>query len=182
MRWPRGGVSNASRAVAPVAGNVHFALKANSALGVIALLARHGAGADIVSGGELDRALAAGIAPPAIVISGVGKSRTEIAQALTAGIGQINAESPAELDSISSIANELGVIAPVALRVNVNVEPDTHAKPLESRKGLPIPIHSIPSIIHIQWAFGLRHRGAALLINENPRNPEILDFAILLHL
>ena len=115
-------------AVAPVAGNVHFALKANSALGVIALLARHGAGADIVSGGELDRALAAGIAPADIVFSGVGKSRTEIEQALTAGIGQINAESPAELDSISSIANELGVVAPVALRVNVDVEPGTHAK------------------------------------------------------
>ena len=73
-------------AVAPVAGKVHFALKANSALGVIALLARHGAGADIVSGGELERALAAGIAPADIVFSGVGKSRAEITQALTAGV------------------------------------------------------------------------------------------------
>lgn len=115
-------------AVAPVAGKVHFALKANSALGVIALLARHGAGADIVSGGELDRALAAGIAPADIIFSGVGKSRSEITKAINVSVGQINAESPAEIDSISSIASELGVMAPVALRVNVDVEPGTHAK------------------------------------------------------
>ncbi len=115
-------------AVSQVPGKVYFALKANSALGVIALLARNGSGADIVSGGELERALMAGIAPADIVFSGVGKSRNEIAQALSTGIGQINAESPAELDSISSIANELSVIAPVALRVNVDVDPDTHVK------------------------------------------------------
>ncbi len=124
----RDSFSRFASAVEPVSGKVHFALKANSALGVINLLARQGAGADIVSGGELQRALAAGITPANIVFSGVGKSRTEIAQALTTGIGQINAESPAELDSISSIANELRVVAPVALRVNVDVEPGTHEK------------------------------------------------------
>ena len=115
-------------AVAPVDGSVHFALKANSALGVIGLLARHGAGADIVSGGEMARALAAGIPAEKIVFSGVGKSAEEIDTALDAGIGQINAESPQEVETISQIAAARGVQAPVALRVNVDVAPKTHAK------------------------------------------------------
>ena len=115
-------------AVAPVDGFVHFALKANSALGVIGLLARHGAGADIVSGGEMARALAAGIPAEKIVFSGVGKSAEEIDTALDAGIGQINAESPQEVETISQIAAARGVQAPVALRVNVDVAPKTHAK------------------------------------------------------
>ena len=115
-------------AVAPVDGAVHFALKANSALGVIGLLARNGAGADIVSGGEMARALAAGIPAEKIVFSGVGKSAEEIGAALDAGIGQINAESPQEVEAISQIAAARGVQAPVALRVNVDVAPKTHAK------------------------------------------------------
>ena len=115
-------------AVAPVDGSVHFALKANSALGVIGLLARQGAGADIVSGGEMARALAAGIPAEKIVFSGVGKSAEEIGAALDAGIGQINAESPQEVEAISQIAAARGVQAPVALRVNVDVAPKTHAK------------------------------------------------------
>ena len=115
-------------AVASVDGSVHFALKANSALGVIGLLARHGAGADIVSGGEMARALAAGIPAEKIVFSGVGKSAEEIDAALDAGIGQINAESPQEVEAISQIAAARSVQAPVALRVNVDVAPKTHAK------------------------------------------------------
>ena len=115
-------------AVAPVDGSVHFALKANSALGVIGLLAQHGAGADIVSGGEMARALAAGIPAERIVFSGVGKLAEEIGAALDAGIGQINAESPQEVEAISQIAAARGVQAPVALRVNVDVAPKTHAK------------------------------------------------------
>ncbi len=115
-------------AVAPVDGSVHFALKANSALGVIGLLAQHGAGADIVSSGEMARALAAGIPAEKIVFSGVGKLAEEIGAALDAGIGQINAESPQEVEAISQIAAARGVQAPVALRVNVDVSPKTHAK------------------------------------------------------
>ena len=107
---------------------VHYAVKANSSMGILGLLARHGAGADIVSGGELQKCLAAGIPASRIVFSGVGKSDAEIRQALTAGIGQINAESAAEIRHISAIAAEMGVIAPVALRVNVNVDPGSHAK------------------------------------------------------
>ena len=115
-------------AVAPVNGKVHFAMKANSALGILALLAHEGAGADIVSGGELSRALAAGMSASDIVFSGVGKSKAEIEQALAVNIGQINAESPAEVAAISVVAASMGVVAPVALRVNVDVDAKTHAK------------------------------------------------------
>lgn len=107
---------------------VHYAVKANSSLGVLSLLAKQGAGADIVSGGEMQRALAAGIAPNKIVFSGVGKTDEEIRAALQAGLGQINAESAAELSHISQIAAETGRQAPVALRVNVNVDPGSHVK------------------------------------------------------
>ncbi|MEK9935217.1 MAG: diaminopimelate decarboxylase [Rhodobiaceae bacterium] len=119
---------NFAAAVAPVGGKVHFALKANSALGVMALLAAEGAGADIVSGGELHRARAAGVPADMIVFSGVGKTAEEIGAALDAGIGQINAESAAEVEAISRVAAARNVVAPVALRVNVDVAPDTHAK------------------------------------------------------
>ena len=120
--------ANFAAAVAPVDGTVHFALKANSAIGVMALLARQGAGADIVSGGEMQRALVAGVPANKIVFSGVGKSADEIGAALDANIGQINAESVAEVESISAIAAARGVAAPVALRVNVDVDPKPHAK------------------------------------------------------
>ena len=107
---------------------VHYAVKANSSLGVLGLLAQQGAGADIVSGGEMKRALTSGIAPDKIVFSGVGKTDDEIRGALQAGIGQINAESSTELDHISQIAEDIGRQAPVALRVNVNVDPGSHSK------------------------------------------------------
>ena len=107
---------------------VHYAVKANSSLGVLSLLAQQGAGADIVSGGEMKRALAAGITPDKIVFSGVGKTDDEIKTALQANIGQINVESEAELRHISQIAAEIERQAPVALRVNVNVDPGSHNK------------------------------------------------------
>ena len=115
-------------AVAPVDGKIHFAMKANSALGVLALVGRLGGGVDIVSIGEMARARAAGIAAVDMVFSGVGKTDDEIRQALGAGIGQINAESAPELDAIRAIAADMGVVAPVALRVNVDVDPNTHKK------------------------------------------------------
>jgi diaminopimelate decarboxylase len=115
-------------AVAPVSGKVHFAMKANSALGVLALIGRLGGGMDIVSSGELARAQAAGINPADVVFSGVGKTDDDIRQALACGIGQINAESIPEVAAISAIAADMGVAAPVALRVNIDVNPGTHAK------------------------------------------------------
>ena len=112
----------------PYQSKIHYAVKANSALAILSLLAKEGAGADIVSGGEMQRALKSGIPPEKIVFSGVGKSSDEIRAALSANIGQINAESPAELHLIAEIAADMGVKAPVALRVNVNVDPGSHAK------------------------------------------------------
>ncbi len=105
---------------------VCYALKANSNLAIIDLLARAGAGFDIVSGGELKRVLAAGGDPGRIVFSGVGKSRDEIGLALKAGIRCFNVESESELMRIDRIAASLGVRAPVSLRVNPDVDAETH--------------------------------------------------------
>ncbi len=103
-----------------------YAAKANSNLAILNLFARLGAGFDIVSGGELARAIAAGGDPAKVVFSGVGKSRTELRQALEAGIFCFNVESASELDHLNAVAGELGRRAPIALRVNPNVDPKTH--------------------------------------------------------
>jgi len=103
-----------------------FAMKANSNLAVLDLLARQGAGFDIVSGGELERALAVGGDPARIVFSGVGKSRTEIRRALEIGVKCFNVESEAELDRIDTIARALGRRAPISIRVNPDVDAGTH--------------------------------------------------------
>ncbi len=103
-----------------------YAMKANSSLGVLQVFARAGCGFDIVSGGELERALAAGAAPQDIIFSGVGKTRAEMQQALQAGIGCFNVESEAELEVLSEVAAASGLVAPVSIRVNPNVDPKTH--------------------------------------------------------
>ncbi|MBF0354480.1 MAG: diaminopimelate decarboxylase [Alphaproteobacteria bacterium] len=105
-----------------------FAMKANSSLGVVATLAKLGAGADVVSEGEARLAMAAGIPPEKIVFSGVGKTEAELAFALQAGIGQLNLESYEELLELSHIAQRLGKTARIALRVNPDVDAGTHAK------------------------------------------------------
>ncbi len=105
---------------------VCYAVKANSNLGILSVFARLGAGFDIVSGGELARVLAAGGRADKVVFSGVGKTRDEMRQALQAGIRCFNVESAAELERLDAIAAELGVQAPVALRVNPDVDPKTH--------------------------------------------------------
>lgn len=105
---------------------VHYAVKANSNLAILSLFARLGAGFDIVSGGELARVLAAGGDASKTVFSGVGKSAAEIRTALQAGIGCFNVESLPELDRIHHIATQLGRTAPVALRVNPDVDAKTH--------------------------------------------------------
>ena len=105
-----------------------FALKANSNLAVVRTLAGLGAGADVVSEGELRRALAAGVPAGRIVFSGVGKTRTEMKAALGAGIFQLNVESLPELEALSEVARSLGVVADIALRVNPDVDAGTHHK------------------------------------------------------
>lgn len=103
-----------------------FAMKANSNLSILRLFAEQGAGFDIVSGGELARALAAGANPQKIVFSGVGKNAEEIRAALAANILCFNVESVPELTRINRIAGEMGKIAPISLRVNPNVDAQTH--------------------------------------------------------
>jgi len=107
---------------------IAYAVKANGNLSVVKTLANLGAGADIVSVGELKRVMAGGVPPSKIVFSGVGKKRDEIAAALDAGIFQFNVESEAELDVINEIALAKGKHAAVALRVNPDVDARTHAK------------------------------------------------------
>ena len=107
---------------------VAYSVKANSNIAVLATLAQQGAGADVVSGGELKRALVAGIPAAKIVFSGVGKTRTEMRDALIAGIRVFNVESLAELYVLNDIAVELGKIAPIAFRGNPDVTAGGHAK------------------------------------------------------
>src|SRR5213592_1949229 len=114
------------RAFRDVPHVVCYSVKANSNLGVLSVLAKAGAGADIVSGGELYRALRAGIPPKKIIFSGVGKSRDEMRDALKADILMFNVESRSELKVLDEVALEMGVRAPIALRVNPDVDPQTH--------------------------------------------------------
>ena len=111
-----------------------YALKANGNLAVVRTLAALGAGADVVSEGEMRRALAAGIPAERIVFSGVGKAPTELAFALARGIHQINVESVPELETLSEIAAAHGATAPVALRINPDVDAGTHAKITTGRR------------------------------------------------
>jgi diaminopimelate decarboxylase len=112
-----------------LAGRPHlvcYAVKANSNLAVLNVLARLGAGFDIVSAGELERVIRAGGDPAKVVFSGVGKQRWEMQRALEAGVRCFNVESDTELDRLNEVAGELGVKAPVSLRVNPDVDAGTH--------------------------------------------------------
>lgn len=119
-----------------------YSVKANSNQAIIATLAQCGAGADIVSAGELQRALKAGVPADKIVFSGVGKTRAEIAQALVAGILQFNVESEPEMQALSAVAVELDRTANIAIRVNPDVDAKTHAKistgKAENKFGIPL--------------------------------------------
>jgi diaminopimelate decarboxylase len=103
-----------------------YAMKANSTLGVIQVFAQAGCGFDVVSLGEMTRALAAGAAASRIIFSGVGKTHAEMRAALQAGIGCFNVESEAELEVLNEVALSLALKAPVSIRVNPNVDPQTH--------------------------------------------------------
>jgi diaminopimelate decarboxylase len=117
-----------TRALAPLDHLICYALKANSNLAVLGLLAKRGSGFDLVSGGELTRVLRAGGDAARCSFAGVGKTRDEIEQALAANVYVFNVESAAELEFINRIAGEKKRRAPVAIRVNPNVDASTHAK------------------------------------------------------
>ena len=106
--------------------HICYAMKANSSLAVLQFFADQGCGFDIVSGGELERVLAAGGDASKVIFSGVGKTRAEMLQALQAGILCFNVESEAELEELSAVASAAGHIAPVSIRVNPNVDAKTH--------------------------------------------------------
>lgn len=129
-------------ALEPLGASIHYAVKANSNQAVIALLHSLGAGADVVSGGELARALAAGVPADQIVFAGVGKTRDEMAAALDAGILMFNIESEPELEMLAEVARSKGATARIGLRVNPDVDPKTHAKittgKAENKFGVPI--------------------------------------------
>jgi diaminopimelate decarboxylase len=124
-----------AEALAPVRPLICYAVKANSNQAVLRLFGALGAGADVVSEGELRRALAAGIPAARIVFSGVGKTRAELAAALDADIHQINVESVPELRALSDMASSRGQTARVALRVNPDVDAETHTAISTGRKG-----------------------------------------------
>jgi diaminopimelate decarboxylase len=124
----RARLAELTQALAGLHAHVHYAVKANDHLAVLRVFAAGGAGADVVSEGELRRARLAGIAGDRIVFSGVGKSPDEIRRGLAEDIAQFNVESAVELDTISTIAAEMGRVARVALRINPDVDAGTHAK------------------------------------------------------
>ncbi|MCK4861148.1 MAG: diaminopimelate decarboxylase [Rhodobacteraceae bacterium] len=128
-----------------LAGMDHFicyAMKANSNMAVLRIMAAMGAGMDVVSGGEYARAIAAGVPGEHIVFSGVGKTREEMAAALTGGIRQFNIESEPEMRVLNEVALSLGKVAPITVRVNPDVDAKTHAKiatgKSENKFGIPI--------------------------------------------
>jgi diaminopimelate decarboxylase len=158
-----------AEALAGLDATICYALKANGNLAVIRTLARLGAGADVVSEGELRRALAAGVPAGKIVFSGVGKTRAEMAFALDAGIAQINVESEPELDALSEVAAARGKVAPVALRVNPDVDAGTHDKISTGRKENKFGIeteHALEIYARAQSMPGIRPVGLAVHIGS----------------
>src|SRR5579872_3200073 len=131
-----------TRAFADVSALVCYAMKANSNQAVIKTLARLGAGADVVSGGELKRARVVGIPSDKIMFSGIGKTAAELALAVDEGILCVNVESEPELEFLSSIASSKGRTAPVSIRVNPDIDPKTHHKiatgRAENKFGIPV--------------------------------------------
>jgi diaminopimelate decarboxylase len=147
--------------------DVFYSVKANSNLAIIRTLARLGAGADVVSEGEFRRALAAGIPGGRIVFSGIGKTEAELAFALTHDVHQINVESEFELSMLSTVAAELGKTAPVAVRVNPDVDARTHAKIATGKK---------------ENKFGIDLLHAADAVRRAAQLPGLLPVGIAVHI
>jgi diaminopimelate decarboxylase len=157
-------------ALAP-AGDVHiaYAIKANPNIAVLRLLAAEGYGADVVSGGEMARALAAGMAPASIVFSGVGKTRAELQRGLDVGIGQFNLELEEEGVVLAQLAAAQGKRARAVLRVNPDVDAGTHAKISTGRKEnkFGVPIDQAPAMYaRLSALDGLDLQGVAIHIGS----------------
>ncbi len=165
----RARLAELTSALAGLDAHIHYAVKANDHLAVLRLMRNGGAGADVVSGGELLRARAAGIEAAHIVFSGVGKTADEIRLALEQGIYQINVESPAELDMISAIANAMGRTADIVLRINPDIDAGTHAKittgKADNKFGIPYG-EAAALYAHAATLPGIRPQGLALHIGS----------------
>ena len=146
-----------------------FAVKACSNIAILNLFSRQGSGADIVSGGELFRAMKAGISPKRMIYSGVGKTETEMADALQAGILMFNVESPQELDRLHAVATRLNITAPMALRVNPDVDPKTHAYIstglAQNKFGIPVD-EALQEYIRAKAMTGIEIRGISCHIGS----------------
>ena len=159
---------------------IAFAVKSNPNLAVLKVLAAEGYGADVVSGGELERALAAGMAPDTIVFSGVGKTHAALTRALEVGIGQFNLESAEEGLELAEIARNLGRTAPCALRVNPDVDAGTHGKistgKAENKFGVPFD-RAAAIYARLTGEAGLSMRGLALHIGSQLSRLDPLEAA-----
>jgi len=165
----RSRLAELTTALAGLNCHIHYAVKANDHLAVLRIMRNGGAGADVVSGGELLRARKAGIDASRIVFSGVGKTEGEIRLALSEGIYQLNVESPAELAMISAIATTMGRTADIVLRINPDVDAGTHAKittgKADNKFGIPYG-EAIALYAHASHLPGIRPQGLALHIGS----------------
>ncbi len=160
--------------------HIAFAIKANPNLAVLKVLAKQGYGADVVSGGEMDRALAAGIKAEDIVFSGVGKTAEEIVRALKAGIGQFNIESEEEGRELAILADTLGHRAQAVLRINPDVDAGTHGKISTGKADnkFGVGIHRAPDIYaRLDSLPGINMRGLALHIGSQLTSLDPLETA-----
>jgi diaminopimelate decarboxylase len=160
--------------------HIAFAVKANPNLAVLKLLAREGYGADVVSGGEMERALAAGMAAEGIVFSGVGKTSAEMVRALEAGIGQFNLESEEEGIELAALAAARGLTASAALRVNPDVDAGTHGKistgKADNKFGVPYDL-AAGMYARLSALPGLAMRGLAVHIGSQLASLDPLESA-----
>lgn len=159
-----------------------FAVKANPNLAVLKVLAKQGYGADVVSGGEMDRALAAGMKAEDIVFSGVGKTAEEMARALKAGIGQFNIESEEEGGELAALADAMGNRANAVLRINPDVDAGTHGKISTGKADnkFGVGIHRAPEIYaRLDALPGINMRGVALHIGSQLTSLDPLETAFL---
>ncbi len=159
-----------------------FAVKANPNLAVLKVLAKQGYGADVVSGGEMDRALAAGMKAEDIVFSGVGKTAEEMARALKAGIGQFNIESEEEGGELAALADAMSNRANAVLRINPDVDAGTHGKISTGKADnkFGVGIHRAPEIYaRLDALPGINMRGVALHIGSQLTSLDPLETAFL---
>lgn len=136
------------QALAAVPHRIHYSVKANGNLGLLSALRAMGAGADIVSGGELARVLRAGFNPADVIFSGAGKTLAEIDAALVAGVGLVNVESASEMDLVADAAKDRGTTAGVGIRVNPDVTADTHPYTQTGERGMKfgVPLDEVVAL------------------------------------